>query len=159
MSQDKPEEQAPDPVAELLEKLTPEQQDDLRRRLNLNAWARRFKNVHAIVEGDKQESDPATRDSLGRKFASAVQDFIDQLESGDLDQVSVQGLRQGWIELLHSIRSRPDASDSVKSQNMESLLEGSYTELQNQLIQVRQAVAQAIATEKQLEHQLTKNRD
>lgn len=41
----------------------------------------------------------------------------------------------------------------------EMMLEQSYQEAQQNLIQVRQAVAQAIATEKQLEQQLQKNRD
>jgi phage shock protein A len=41
----------------------------------------------------------------------------------------------------------------------EMMLEQTYQELQSNLIQVRQAVAQAIATEKQLEGQLQKNRD
>ena len=39
------------------------------------------------------------------------------------------------------------------------LLEQTYQDLQSNLIQVRQAVAQAIATEKQLEQQLQKNKD
>jgi phage shock protein A len=39
------------------------------------------------------------------------------------------------------------------------MLEQTYSDLQSNLIQVRQAVAQAIATEKQLEQQLQKNRD
>jgi phage shock protein A len=39
------------------------------------------------------------------------------------------------------------------------MLEQSYQDLQSNLIQVRQAVAQAIATEKQLEQQLIKNND
>src|SRR5258707_7056991 len=41
----------------------------------------------------------------------------------------------------------------------EMMLEQTYQELQSNLIQVRQAVAQAIATEKQLESQLQKNKD
>ncbi|MFN8659212.1 MAG: PspA/IM30 family protein [Candidatus Obscuribacterales bacterium] len=41
----------------------------------------------------------------------------------------------------------------------EMMLEQKYQELQSNLIQVRQAVAQAIATEKQLEQSLQKNRD
>lgn len=41
----------------------------------------------------------------------------------------------------------------------EMMLEQSYQEAQSNLIQVRQAVAQAIATEKQLEQQLQKNKD
>jgi phage shock protein A len=39
------------------------------------------------------------------------------------------------------------------------MLEQTYNDLQSNLIQVRQAVAQAIAAEKQLEQQLQKNRD
>ncbi len=39
------------------------------------------------------------------------------------------------------------------------MLEQTYQDLQNNLIQVRQAVAQAIATEKQLEQTLQKNKD
>lgn len=41
----------------------------------------------------------------------------------------------------------------------EMMLEQTYQEAQSNLIQVRQAVAQAIATEKQLEQQLQKNKD
>jgi Phage shock protein A (IM30), suppresses sigma54-dependent transcription len=39
------------------------------------------------------------------------------------------------------------------------MLEQTYQDLQSNLIQVRQAVAQAIATEKQLEQQLQKNKE
>ncbi len=39
------------------------------------------------------------------------------------------------------------------------MLEQTYQDLQSNLVQVRQAVAQAIATEKQLEQQLQKNKD
>lgn len=46
-----------------------------------------------------------------------------------------------------------------KMEDPEMMLEQTVTELQNNLIQVRQAVAQAIATEKQLETQLNKNKE
>lgn len=46
-----------------------------------------------------------------------------------------------------------------KMEDPEMMLEQTYQDLQNNLIQVRQAVAQAIATEKQLESQLQKNKD
>jgi phage shock protein A len=46
-----------------------------------------------------------------------------------------------------------------KMEDPEMMLEQTYQELQQNLIQVRQAVAQAIATEKQLEQQLQKNKD
>lgn len=46
-----------------------------------------------------------------------------------------------------------------KVEDPQMMLEQSYNDLQNNVIQVRQAVAQAIATEKQLEQQLQKNKD
>ncbi len=46
-----------------------------------------------------------------------------------------------------------------KAEDPEVMLEQMHQELQSNLIQVRQAVAQAIATEKQLEQQLQKNKD
>lgn len=46
-----------------------------------------------------------------------------------------------------------------KVEDPQMMLEQSYQELQSNLIQVRQAVAQAIATEKQLEQQLQKSKD
>ncbi len=46
-----------------------------------------------------------------------------------------------------------------KMEDPEMMLEQTYQDLQNNLIQVRQAVAQAISTEKQLENQLQKNKD
>src|SRR5208282_308945 len=46
-----------------------------------------------------------------------------------------------------------------RMEDPEMMLEQTYQDLQNNLIQVRQAVAQAIATEKQLEQQLNKNKD
>ncbi len=46
-----------------------------------------------------------------------------------------------------------------KVEDPQMMLEQTYQELQSNLIQVRQAVAQAIATEKQLEQQLQKNKD
>ncbi|MCA9805993.1 MAG: PspA/IM30 family protein [Cyanobacteria bacterium HKST-UBA02] len=46
-----------------------------------------------------------------------------------------------------------------KVEDPQMMLEQTYQDLQSNLIQVRQAVAQAIATEKQLEQQLQKNKD
>ncbi|HMP50069.1 MAG TPA: PspA/IM30 family protein [Candidatus Melainabacteria bacterium] len=46
-----------------------------------------------------------------------------------------------------------------KMEDPQMLLEQTYQDLQQNLIQVRQAVAQAIATEKQIEQQLQKNKD
>ncbi len=46
-----------------------------------------------------------------------------------------------------------------KMEDPQIMLEQTYQDLQNNLIQVRQAVAQAIATEKQLEQTLQKNKD
>ena len=46
-----------------------------------------------------------------------------------------------------------------KVEDPQLMLEQTYQDLQSNLIQVRQAVAQAIATEKQLEQQLQKNKD
>ncbi len=46
-----------------------------------------------------------------------------------------------------------------KVEDPQMMLEQTYNDLQNNVIQVRQAVAQAIATEKQLEQQLQKNKD
>ncbi|MBS1957524.1 MAG: PspA/IM30 family protein [Cyanobacteria bacterium SZAS-4] len=46
-----------------------------------------------------------------------------------------------------------------KMEDPQIMLEQTYQDLQSNLIQVRQAVAQAIATEKQLEQQLQKNKD
>jgi phage shock protein A len=46
-----------------------------------------------------------------------------------------------------------------KLEDPQLMLEQTYQDLQSNLIQVRQAVAQAIATEKQLEQQLQKNKD
>ncbi|HEY9683873.1 MAG TPA: PspA/IM30 family protein [Oculatellaceae cyanobacterium] len=46
-----------------------------------------------------------------------------------------------------------------KMEDPAMMLEQTYQDLQSNLIQVRQAVAQAIATEKQLEQQLQKNKD
>jgi phage shock protein A len=46
-----------------------------------------------------------------------------------------------------------------KLEDPQMMLEQTYADLQSNLTQVRQAVAQAIATEKQLEQQLQKNKD
>lgn len=46
-----------------------------------------------------------------------------------------------------------------KMEDPEMMLEQTYQDLQGNLIQVRQAVAQAIATEKQLEREFQKNKD
>lgn len=46
-----------------------------------------------------------------------------------------------------------------RAEDPQMMLEQTYQDLQSNLIQVRQAVAQAIAAEKQLEQQLQKNRD
>jgi phage shock protein A len=47
----------------------------------------------------------------------------------------------------------------IDSEDPQTMLEQAYEGLQDNLIQVRQAVAQAIATEKQLEQQIQKNKD
>ncbi|MBX9568464.1 MAG: PspA/IM30 family protein [Candidatus Obscuribacterales bacterium] len=59
---------------------------------------------------------------------------------------------------LSTVQTVAEESDDL-SRDAELLLDTVYQELQDNLIQVRQVVAQAVATDKQLEQQLQKNKD
>ena len=151
-----------DNIDEMINSLTPEQQERLRRKLNFNVWVRRFEFMNSVVEGESSTSSAKDK-MLGKKFAALVQQMIDEMESPDASNLLLpKMIREAWQEVLLTVNNQPDVEEFIESAgsgSIEYLLEQTYQNIQNQLIQVRQAVAQAIAAEKQLEMQCQKNKD
>lgn len=150
----------PGSLDELINGLSPEQQEALRRKLNFKVWSRRFEELHSAIEGN---SDPRAEKLLGRKFAALVQQLVDDLESPDASNLLLHSMiRNTWQHMLQSVKSQPDPAEQVVPEDpetVESLLTQTYQNLYDQLNEVRKAVAQAIAAEKQIEQQHQKNKD
>lgn len=94
---------------------------------------------------------------------------------GEFDDEFVKAMSVIWQDMLRRLKafvdisvrpldpnegqSRDNGASDRAQFSTEPMLESAYMELQSNLIQVRQAVASAIANEKQLEQQLQKNKD
>ncbi len=123
--------------------------------------------------GKDEASDP--KSSVGKESHSTLAEqamkLIDALEA-ELDA----GNEEAWLAVMDRLaslsdpqafgrRSKNKRSSTKSSPPFEDVddpcfqLEQAYQKLQSDLIDVRQAVAQSIATEKQLEQQIQKNRD
>jgi phage shock protein A len=92
--------------------------------------------------------------------------LIERLESGDIDEDikklstnACEHVVKAFFSLADQLCGKTHSAGDGRSDDPQIQLENDYQELQSSLIQVRQAVAQSIATETQLEQQLSKNRD
>lgn len=107
--------------------------------------------------------------------------FIERLESGDIDQDIKEATTSAWRDVVGKFKlfselmdctiqscttsscstaaSSSAAPNSLPKSKYITELDAAYEALQSQLITVRMAVAQSIATEKQLDVQISKNRE
>jgi hypothetical protein len=107
--------------------------------------------------------------------------FIERLESGDIDQDIKEASTSAWRDVVGKFKlfselmdctiqsstassssTAPSSSAAPNSPSKSKYiteLDAAYEALQSQLITVRMVVAQSIATEKQLEAQILKNRE
>lgn len=107
--------------------------------------------------------------------------FIERLESGDIDQDIKEASISAWRDVVGKFKlfselmdctiqscttsscsttpSSSAAPNSPPKSKYITELDAAYEALQSQLITVRMAVAQSIATEKQLDAQISKNRE
>lgn len=107
--------------------------------------------------------------------------FIERLESGDIDKDIKEASISAWRDVVgkfklfselmdctiqscttSSCSTAPSSSSAPNSQPKSKYiteLDAAYDALQTQLITVRMAVAQSIASEKQLDAQISKNRE
>ncbi len=99
--------------------------------------------------------------NLSQAVSQTWQQLIERLSTGEIDQDIKNAANKAWADVLSSLGAaellqagRPQES-SVSDDAMS--LEQIYQDMNSKLIEVRLGVAQAIATEKQLEHQLEKN--
>jgi phage shock protein A len=111
----------------------------------------------------KQANDAS---NYGRCAAQAWQRLIERLESGNIDEDIKESSSKAWHNFVKGLSSVGDlingytqSSSPAYSEDPETELEAAYEELQSNLMEVRQAVAHSIATEKQLEQQLIKSRE
>lgn len=100
---------------------------------------------------------PAEHDITGVELSELLATFVNHIRRKHPAQ---------WEQFLHTMRlqlieaENADAStETRKHSSAADKLEETYEGLQNQLIQIRKAVARAIAMEKQLEQQLQKHQD
>ncbi|MFA7340257.1 MAG: hypothetical protein WC028_25980 [Candidatus Obscuribacterales bacterium] len=107
--------------------------------------------------------------------------FIERLESGDIDKDIKEASTAAWRDVVGKVKlfselmdctiqsytassssNTPSSSAAPNSQPKSKFvteLDAAYEALQTQLITVRMAVAQSIASEKQLDAQISKNRE
>ncbi len=137
----------------LLNQLTQEQEDQLRERLKLRYLKRQ---VRSVASGE-----------LARNASGTFTHLIERLGSGEIDEDIKQASNAAWRKIVNRFEvisevlsdSTEDSPQNANADDPESTLEAAYQDLQADLIQVRQAVAQAIATEKQLEEQVKRNKE
>lgn len=159
MNQSKPDGSSQDPLVKLLDTLTPEQKEALRRKLNEKAWDGRFER---LFSGADTLSDRKDDTKIGQRVAAALEHLIDRLSSGDIDEDIKKACQSAWESFTSAVHAQPKSEQAeAGSPEEDSLnkLEAPYEQFQNDLIQVRQLVAQAIAAEKRLEQQIQKDRD
>jgi phage shock protein A len=99
---------------------------------------------------------PAEHDITGAELSESLADIINHIRRRH-PQLWQQFLRDARLQLIEAEKAK--TSDISEQLSVAEKLEESYQGLQNHLIQIRHAVAQAIAMEKQLEQQLQKNQD
>jgi phage shock protein A len=109
----------------------------------------------------KHKKGPKEPETLARQAMQLIERAEREILEGDGHawMAVLQRLETTIGELMKDPAS-PSAANSNRDVDGPAMeLEQIYNDLQSQLIQVRQAVAQAIATEKQVEQQLHKNKD
>ena len=160
MNQSMPDGSPEDQLTKLLESLTPEQQEAIRRKLNEKAekaWNEQFDKLSSKLRNAEIDSG----ETIAKRFASALQHLSDRLSSGNIDQDIKQACSTVWHTFVQIIQSQPDDQEGKKADpdDPQIQLEWAYNDAQANLIQLRQAVAQGIAAEKQLEQQMQKNKE
>lgn len=132
-----------------VEKISVADQEKLLTSLKDKAWARA---ANRLLHADIEESSQSFIDSLsvGRLF-----DHFGDVPNG------IHAMSEKWRNRVKLLAQMQDSKFNEKldltQEEIEEKLERSYQEMQTQLINIRQATATAIATEKQLENQLEKN--
>jgi len=109
----------------------------------------------------KREENPDKSGTLAEQATGLLDALELEIKQADPNvYVAILGRAGSIIEQLMAPPSLASIRETeVDLEDPEMQLEQVYQELQSHLIQVRQAVAQAIATEKHLEQQLQKNKD
>jgi phage shock protein A len=158
MSKNDPEEFGLDKVLSWVENLSPAELERLEQTIQKKVWRRRIRKLGAIPEN----------------ASATMQRFIERVESGNIDEDIKATVDRTWIFLLEQFMLLSEMSDTgprssgtdwrdifagVRSDDPIREMEQVYQDLQSNLIQIRQAVAQSIATEKHLEQQLQKNQE
>ena len=144
----------------VVDNLSSGEQEKLRAQLNRNAWRRRFEQAYEPVERNS-----ALRANLGLKCASALQILVERLESGDIDEDIKQTSSEMWQALLIVMSSLPNdlggnaSAPGSAGDDPEAALEQEYDAIQGNVIRLRLALAQAIATEKVLQNELQAQKD
>lgn len=157
MNQSKPDGSSQDEMAKLLETLTPEEQEALRRKLNEKAWGEQFDKL-----GNSIKNPPGLENSkmVGKRCAGALQHLIDRLSSGDIDEDIKKACRIAWEGFFVTVQSQDNAKSEIAlNDDLQKEQDTEYEQAQYNLIQLRQTVAQAVVSEKQLEQQIQKNKD
>ena len=136
-------------IVAAVEKISVADQEKLLASLKNKAWARA---ANRLLHADIEQSSQSFIDSLsaGRLFE----------HFGDVPN-GIHAMSEKWSNRVKILAQMQDSRFNEKldltQEEIEERLERSYQEMQTQLINIRQAAATAIATEKQLEHQLEKN--
>jgi phage shock protein A len=153
-----------DPISESIwqsvEELDEKDLDALRKVLNEKARQRRFQKMHEAIERASQGEFLSAR-QMGASVAAVTNLAAEQFNFDGDDSVIGSGMRGAFNSVLAYTGAVLEGAGyhSRDLDDPSAVLEHSYQDAQNQVIQMRQATAQAIATEKQLEHTLSKNKE
>jgi phage shock protein A len=141
-----------------------------------SAWQHLLEELKSSAEKEKPSGNEyrgldasARRPATSGILASQAMEFLDAIAT----EIQ-QGHGKDWLAVAKRLsdlaENKPSREDSSQSESSDVLIDGdsddpqflleqAYQNLQSQLVQVRQAVAHAIAAEKFLEQQLQKARD
>jgi phage shock protein A len=142
-----------DSIEAIINRLNPDELESLRRKLNKSFLA---KHLQKLFESVSNDLDGSTKSGvLGMKLAVFTQYVIDRLITGEVDKELRLVLKEFGSVLLQAVSALPDLEKQTNQTKVE--LEDAYEDLQTNLIALRQSVAMAIATEKQLEETVRKH--
>ncbi len=135
-----------DEILELIDQLGADEEEKMRKTLNHRFWQR---HMEKLEKGD-----------LAERTDNAWNHLIERMRSGDIDEDIKCVLAKTWQDLVQTIGAIPPSGlSSDEAKDPVSQAEDTYHNLESKLTDVRKAVAQAIATEKQVELQVSKNKE
>lgn len=113
-------------------------------------WARRFREVYETLEAERNAPEEM-KAALAEQFADKLQVVLKRLSSGDVDEDWKRAGSDAWKVLLAYLAAETEKTARKEAADPGKEVEEAYLQFQGAVIEMRQAVAQAIATQQELE--------